>query len=484
MASIENLPFELIANIFSHGMPVTAGIPDADDPSKDLMGHTNLIQYLSIITSLSSYLRHIALQTPRLWATVLWGHSEMTALEPNDNVVVQEQARFITYLERSRNTLISVSFYGLRSSLIQGEEAWRILVPHLPRCQHLSLIMSPSPYLANGGRPDVCTLGLCMPLPNIMVSLEALNIHGGKAMSPEKASIFSVELTTPAPNLRELRIDVPGAPSPLLRSIDSLKFPNLSDITLIDMHGTSRCALMWERLGVMASTLRRLKLSYAGKLVGRIFAENPIEFPILEQLEITADWDFSFAKHFITPSLQKLSLTRSRHPTGRPSHSSYESEALSAAHCLWPQLTSLSINPLPSEEVGWVYTVLFALLRAHPLLQRLDFRMNSAQARRVARFLTILSPSLSVTSEVDTDEDSRETAVPRLRRLILRSHYGGGSGGRDDDWLQPEEIAQLLRARPHLYARISKSLMRAMQEEFNEFEAEFRQSVELFGLGS
>ncbi|KAF8308751.1 hypothetical protein DL93DRAFT_1858721 [Clavulina sp. PMI_390] len=449
---IENLPFELISNIFWHGLPASTMMSMSNEDDD----HAHLIKYLVLITSISSHLREIAVKSPYLWSIITWGLSEPPGLGPSDSTAVQERARITIFLMRSQDTLLEISFLGLRSSSAQCEAAWRIITPHLHRCRRLALIMASPSLPIHDLYRGTCFLDICMPFPSAMEPLEFLTIIGGRLQAGNAFSIFSPGVAASTTHLQKLCIDVSHELFPLLKTMTSPKPPLLSEITLTDTLGNFDLFHFWEILGSMSSSIRKLSISYAGWFKGQHFAHNAMEFPLLEQLEVGANWDFSFAEHFIAPALQRLSLTRYSRNIRRTDSTQYPIDPSSITHCNWPCLTSLSLEPIPTHNIGWLHVVLFPLLRALPKLQELDSRARRTQARHVMNFLGRSSTPPTVPGEEDADtEEYHGAPLPALQRLVIRHDSAGFQDGPESVSLRSEDITRLLMARPRLCANIS-----------------------------
>ncbi|KAF8308753.1 hypothetical protein DL93DRAFT_2231410 [Clavulina sp. PMI_390] len=484
---METLPFEVISAIFSDGLPTfSTSEVHRDNPTMIYVRHQDLIDYLNLITSISHDMRQIALQSPHLWTHIVWGDNAEFLWGPENRYTNYkrglELTRVTAYLERSKNALLNITFDGTHSSKIRCEEAWRILRPQLSRCRRLFLMMPCYPRPRGYEVVGLSSLDdVCLPLPNTMESLETLIISGD--LESDDSSVFLSETSASAPRLRDFRIDGSETLTQLLHRVIS---PNSSPISTLSLVDTVEILGFSQAMESMSHTLRKLKLSWDCGFMSHSFSGNPIEFPVLEALEVHAYWDFSFAEYFVTPSLRNLSLTRRFHtrPHDLPSATGYPAPSY-IHHCMWPHLTSLALDPVRSWRVSWLNTVFFELLRANPEVQELDCKMTPTQAMNFTRFLGLSSPSSSASREVSsTVEEPQQTPVPMLQRVVLRRWFVHTREAQLNDGIRPEDLKSLLGARPNLYIVLDLDLTRMTALEAKSLMKDFGARLDLKDLCS
>ncbi|KAF8308737.1 hypothetical protein DL93DRAFT_2158797 [Clavulina sp. PMI_390] len=470
---ISDLPIELISSVFLEGMPASSVLPPAPkgagahkDPYGELRAlNKNMTKYLNRISSISSFLRRIALRDPRLWTTIVWVNRRTASSGPNDIWGLIQYARIKAYLGRSQNISLKLMIINpVPGSISRCETVWRLVMPHLHRCAHLSLVICET--FGPNYTGLVGTLDVHLPFPPAMKSLEALWITGPLTQS-DVALFQQPQESNPIPNLRDLRLDIRGSHHNLLRNF--ISFPlSLRRVSIVDTTSDSDEPLLCELISSCSNTLQILEINHSGYMS----TEDSILLPLLIELAIPTDKEFSFRKFLKTPSLKQL------HIQGKTSIRSTTSSVTPSPLVggAWPELISLRITTSPSNTIGWIKEMFLPILEELHELRMLEVCLYSEQIVEIVNYLNI---SLLHDGSGGGDNAASHPIIPHpmlqsltLNRNPQQMHLLMPSRGQ----LSRDTVERLLKNRLELRLTVDVSIV-----DFGVEEVEVVRLIEQYG---
>lgn len=285
MSPVHSLPVELLARVFSLGMP--GGVypefpPNDEEPFEILVSHV------------CRHWRNIALNTPALWTTIHF------RLVPHMN-----RAQF--YLKRSQRHLINIlvdtcaleeHVSGVTLFRQEFMPIFKLVIPHIERWKSLSLKVRDGECKL-GARTALSTCGVAPKLEYLQL-WHIENWENAERLitqiRPPPVVVFDKSL----PSLKHIvliGVNVPWSQSPFLEDLSTVELGLHSDEVRIPYD-------VWSRMLSTSPNLYRLSLHYSGPRAST--GEWPaavIHLPGLRELELT-DMDPPYALQV----LQRLSM--------------------------------------------------------------------------------------------------------------------------------------------------------------------------------
>lgn len=408
---IHHLPAELLDEIFLQGFHELAS------PSS----YSQLVVYLNTLISVCSRWRQIALLNARLWSIICWAGWNLE--EPPVRDVDATGTRLLTYLERSKSTQIHVQLeagaLGFRVSELP--EIWELVIPHLERCQSLSIHAA-----------DYVRLEGFLPLPGTMKHLEKLEISGRAAFNMR---IFTKDHHM-VPPLRELYIGCGGS---LNQFLTNIPVSHLAKLTLRIDEGQLQYAFEFIRTCQSLETL--IFVSGSPSFAPLHGTPIPFELPRLTQLHIPDDSLLKFRRFLSTPRLEELTVNPLFHQWSGLHNYALGNTIISRS------LTTLTLRwfeDAPPDE-------LLLVLNNHPTittLQILGWRVGNIVISWLAGRTTELDDrDIEPTPNSTVQDDQALGRLPYLKILYLErsmhSHFLAASPIH-------AELSLILEQRPHL----------------------------------
>lgn len=179
------------SGVFAHKLPFELVLDILLQSLADLERHDERVRFLQGITAVSSWWRTFAVTMPELWSEIVYPKR----FDKKDFDAVFHRIK--TYLERSKNSPISVSVFTQGTTLKDSRRLLNLIIPQLPRCHTLSLQLH-VPTLVEQYLP------LRGPLPLLRkANIAAWLLEGWSTPGHHVVSVFSEDNASP---LRELQL--------------------------------------------------------------------------------------------------------------------------------------------------------------------------------------------------------------------------------------------------------------------------------------
>ncbi|KAF8310294.1 hypothetical protein DL93DRAFT_2084695 [Clavulina sp. PMI_390] len=301
MASIAKLPPELLSSIF---VSVCQGPFDFETATPSWKGNLRRLKAVSTLASVNSLWRELALSLSQLWAVALvtvdqrWGEEHRTMMQQ--------------LLGRSRTLSLTLTVkLGVSPSTAQVRDMWAMIVPQLPRCEHL-WFTNLVPRFAQ----------IIFPLPGRLPALKRLGIYGQQSSGGDLRIIkglFNESQHTAAPLFTHLELI--GLPC-ISGSFEELSSLKMKLVRLLPPYQPLPVLVeAYLRKNIRLETL----VVQAPSLFGERDGQNlprAISLPNLRRLAIGVDaWNWPeviqapMVKHLVMTSLPHIGLvTQERFP--------------------------------------------------------------------------------------------------------------------------------------------------------------------------
>ncbi|KAF8310297.1 hypothetical protein DL93DRAFT_2084697 [Clavulina sp. PMI_390] len=288
MGSINELPVELLSSIF---IPICQGFYDFESSTPSWKDDFQLLRTILTLSSVNSLWRDVVFSLPQIWATIL--------VTVDSRWSTGKSARVAQWrLEHSRTSPLTITLRvrGYPDGSQMGD-AWGIIVPYLPRCQHLIFTNLLPRFLKT-----------IFPLPGRLFSLKKISIQGPQYSGgglTEIDRLFSESPRAAAPLLNSLDLgSLPCAPE----SFGDLSFLKLR---LADARPPFRPALALVETYFQRNRTLDTLVILAPPVFTRGTAEflrDPISFPSLRRLAVKTQF-WNWPDIIDAPTVQHLVLT-------------------------------------------------------------------------------------------------------------------------------------------------------------------------------
>ncbi|KAF8308750.1 hypothetical protein DL93DRAFT_1858786 [Clavulina sp. PMI_390] len=340
---ILDLPFEITSSIFLHGLG-----------SKFSQTYNKTTFYLLTISSVNAQWRDVALNTAQLWCSIVW----MPPADDSPDVFRRVKDRISAYLYRSQTASIDISYHAIGPLPSNRRDIWALIIPHLPRCQSLTISLSTLQASTTGSEMDFASyMNGSIPLPGNTPSPEIMGTGG----TPEAHLNLLRDPSNLLPRLKTFSLIVNPAPQSsavgLLRPL--LHAPNLRELTIHNVNEDEISLLCNSHLRRdSALGVRSDPIMYTHPPT--LPPSQPFSLSHVNTLSITTDHYLSFSLYLETPRLKELLIQGTtetaefRRATGSAIRVSECLELLHLSHCSqWGGFPTTRIH----QFLGLHYTV-------------------------------------------------------------------------------------------------------------------------------